>query len=169
MVEAMLGVMSAFHTHKWIFQAASCILWIFSRILFAFSSSPFPAFTALGLSLLFIGIYRLQDKEEDVNGAVGDNRRDSVDSEADVDEAEESTGDDSPMEKDSTETEVDQEDEEKFDQEDEEEVDQEGEESEKGDFIAALLDQLVCDAVKSGLSFKRSSVDTIISKTNAEL
>ena len=73
--------------------------------------------------------------------------------EADVDEAEESIGDDSPMERDSTETEVDQEGEE------EEEVDhedEEGEDSERGDFIAALLDQLVRDAVKSGLSFKGS-------------
>ena len=125
MVEMMLGVMSAFHAHKWILQAASCLLWTFSRILLSFSYSPFPAFTALGLCLLFIGIFRLQD-QEDVNGAVSD------DSEDDVDEAEQSTGDDSPMEKDSTETEVDQEGEEEVDQEDEEEVDQEMEEEGEG-------------------------------------
>ena len=163
MVEVMLGVMSAFHAHKWILQAASYLFWAFSGILLSYFDSPIPAFTAVGLCLLFIGIYRLQDQEEEVNGVGGDDRNDSVDSEADVDEAEESTDDDSPMDKDSTETEVDQEDEEKFDQEDEEEVDQEGENSERGDFIAALLDQLVCDAVKSGLSFNGSAA------TSAEL
>ena len=150
MVEAMLGVMSAFHAHKWILQAAAYLFWTFSRILLSYSFSPFPAFTAVGLCLLFVGIYRLQDQEEEVNGVVGDDRRDSDDSEADVDEGEESIGDDSPMERDSTETEVDQEGEE-VDHED-----KEGEDSERGDFIAALLDQLVRDAVKSGLSFKGS-------------
>ena len=155
MVEVMLGVMSAFHAHKWILQAASYLFWAFSGILLSYFDSPIPAFTAVGLCLLFIGIYRLQDQEEEVNGVGGDDRRDSVDSEADVDEAEESTGDESPMENDSTETDVNQ--------EDEEEVDQEGEDSEKGDFIAALLDQLVCDAVKSGLSFNGSAA------TSAEL
>ena len=149
-VEVMLGVMSAFHAHKWILQAAAYLFWTFSRILLSYSFSPFPAFTAVGLCLLFIGIYRLQDQDEEVNGVVGDDRRDSDDSEADVDEGEESIGDDSPMERDSTETEVDQEGEE-VDHED-----KEGEDSERGDFIAALLDQLVRDAVKSGLSFKGS-------------
>ena len=153
MVEVVLGVMSAFQAHKWILQAASYLLCIFSRILLSICScSPFPVITAVGLCLVVIGICPLQD-EEDVIGAERDGKRDSVDCEADVDKAE----DGSPMEKDSsTKTE-------------EEEIDQKEEESERDVFIATLLDQLVANAAKDGLSFKGSLESMASSKTEAEL
>ena len=141
LVEVVLGMLSAFHAHKWVLQAASYLLCFFSHILLSiFSYSPFPVFTTVGLCFLFIGICRLQDEEE-VNGAVHNGKRVSVDSEADVDKAEESSGDCSPMEKDSsTKTE-------------EEEV-----------------DQLVASAAKDGPSFKRSLGSMAInSKMEAEL
>ena len=158
LVEVVLGMMSAFHAHKWVLQAASYLLCFFSHFLLSiFSYSPFPVITAVGLCFLFIGICRLQD-EEIVNGAVHNGKRDSVDSEVDVEEAEESSGDGSPMEKDSsTKTE-------------EEKVDQKDKDEERDVFIAALLDQLVATAAKDELSFKRSlGLMAMNSKTEAEL
>ena len=71
MTEAVAGVWSAFHLHKWLLFFISKLLQVVARVVLTYSYSSAPALLlVLGVFLVFDGLSGLQD-QDDVDGNDG--------------------------------------------------------------------------------------------------
>jgi len=71
MTEAVAGVWSAFHLHKWLLFFISKLLQVVARVVLTYSYSSAPALLlVLGVFLVFNGLSSLQD-QDDVDGNDG--------------------------------------------------------------------------------------------------